>query len=539
MDRTRKAPCLALLALAALFPLRAGPLLFVYFKEPANMGVFFATSNDGYHWQPRNDGKVWLPIQHQGELIRDPFITRGPDGEFHMVWTWAWRGTSIGYAHSPDLVHWSDQEEIPLMAGTPGTANTWAPEIYWDPAKSKWLIIWSSTVAGRQQGNRLYKASTADFKSFTPPEIFFDPGYMVIDATILRANGKYYLVFKDERLEPLRKQVKIAEGPSLEGPWEHISDALTESWSEGPSAIKIGDEYIIYYDHYRDPRRYEAIRSTDLKSWMPVTGQMQLPANAKHGSFLQITEAEQRRIESAHGSSWAAVSQSLPDLYQDERYGDPPFRTEPGWRPLLNGRDLAGWHADKNVSHDWFTTEGVTWRRVFSPTHLTAKAGSGDRIVNGKEGKTANLISDETFESFELYLEFLLAKGSNSGVYLHGLYEIQIFDSFGFDGPLTVGDAGGVYDHTPPARNAARPPGEWQSLRVWFQAPQFDHSGKLMAKPKILRVLLNNVPVQENVTLNHPTTSHLEIPEAARNPIMLQGDHGPVAYRNIYIKPLD
>ncbi|MGA3016129.1 MAG: hypothetical protein ABSF62_03350 [Bryobacteraceae bacterium] len=142
----------------------ADPMLFVYFKEPANMGVFFAISDDGYHFHPLNGGKPWFGIEHAGALIRDPFITRGPDGQFHMVWTWGWHGQSIGYAHSADLVHWSEQRELPLMAGIPGTNNTWAPETYWDEGKSQWLIIWSSTVAGRQQGNRIYSAWTADFR---------------------------------------------------------------------------------------------------------------------------------------------------------------------------------------------------------------------------------------------------------------------------------------------------------------------------------------------------------------------------------------
>jgi beta-xylosidase len=219
------------------------------------------------------------------------------------VWTWAWRGQSIGYAHSPDLVHWSEQREIPIMGGTPGTKNTWAPEIYWDTAKSQWLIIWSSLVEGRQEGNRIYSARTADFKTFSPPEIFFDPGYMVIDATILHTRNRYYLVFKDERVEPLRKCIRIADGPSLEGPWENITEPLTVAWSEGPSAAKVADQYIIYYDHYREPKRYEAIRSSDLKQWTPITERMQFPEHCKHGSFLAITPDERDRLSAAHGSA--------------------------------------------------------------------------------------------------------------------------------------------------------------------------------------------------------------------------------------------
>src|SRR5215831_166520 len=80
--REMKSALLVTLALAAL-PCAADPLLFVYFREPANMGVFFVTSEDGYHWTERNGGKPWLPAQYASELMRDPFVTRGPDGEFH------------------------------------------------------------------------------------------------------------------------------------------------------------------------------------------------------------------------------------------------------------------------------------------------------------------------------------------------------------------------------------------------------------------------------------------------------------------------
>jgi hypothetical protein len=203
--------------------------LFASFRDPGSSGVYFAISDDGYQWQLLNGGKAWLPPSHTGELMRDPFITRGPDQEFHMVWTWEWRVKSIGYAHSKDLVHWSEQKEIPLMASIEGTKNTWAPEIYWDAAKSKWLLIWSSVVDGKHEGNRIYSSMTPDFEHFSTPSIFFDPGYEVIDATILRTGSTYHLVFQDERKEPLKKFMQIASGPSLEGPWSEISEPFTES----------------------------------------------------------------------------------------------------------------------------------------------------------------------------------------------------------------------------------------------------------------------------------------------------------------------
>ena len=240
----------------------------------------------------------------------------------------------------------------------------------------------------------------------------------------------------------------------------------------------------------------------------------------------------------------AACAQSLPDLYHDELHGDPPFLSESGWRPLLDGKSLAGWHPQDGKASEWFTSKSVLWRRVFGPTRLDAAPAPGDRIVNGKTGRTANLVTDEKFGDIELYLEFILAKGSNSGVFLHGLYETQIFDSFGYTGPLMVGDCGGIYRRadggggSPPQRNAARAPGDWQSFHIWFRAPRFDSAGKKTENARYLRVLLNETLVQENVEVAGPTQAHMNIPEAATNPLMLQGDHGPVAFRNIYLRPL-
>jgi beta-xylosidase len=288
-----------MMALLCAASLHAAQYLFAYFKDPGSSGVYYALSEDGLHYAALNNGNPVLAPE-RGGLMRDAFITRGPDGEFHMVWTWEWRDTKIGYAHSKDLIHWSKQIEVPLMKDVPGTRNTWAPEIYWDAPKSAWLIIWSSTVGGNASekilDNRIYYSLTKDFRTFTNPAIFFDPGYNVIDATILKTNGKFYLVFKDERPEPLKKFIKIAVGPTVEGPWTTVGEEFTESWSEGPSALKVGDRYIVYYDHYREPRRYEAVESKDLEHWTPITDQTSFPQGCKHGSFLAISKEEATRL---------------------------------------------------------------------------------------------------------------------------------------------------------------------------------------------------------------------------------------------------
>ena len=292
-----------------------GAWLFAYFKEPGSQGIYLALSRDGYHYEPLNDGQPWVVPAHPGELMRDVFLTRGPDHLFHMVWTWGWHGNSLGYASSPDLLTWSAEKQIPIMRDFPETNNVWAPEIYWDAKRQEWLVIWSSSMKepikgfgkGVGTGNRIWSSFTPDFNTFSKPQIFFDPGYVTIDATIFHgASGPYRLIFKDQTYDPLCFQERVATGPTLEGPWKEISGPINESWSEGPSVIHVGNRYIVYYDHYRAPRaRYEAVATTDWKHWVDITAQTSLPEHCKHGSFLKITDAEAARLLARHDAPQA------------------------------------------------------------------------------------------------------------------------------------------------------------------------------------------------------------------------------------------
>ena len=247
----------------------------------------------------------------------------------------------------------------------------------------------------------------------------------------------------------------------------------------------------------------------------------------------------------------AALLQQPPrysPIQDGEPHGDPPYVLEEGWEPLLNGRDLAGWKAcDAEAKHEWYTTKFVMFERILSPTRLGGRPAPSGSMINGPNGRTANFCTERTFGDIELYLEFMLAKGSNSGVYLQGLYEIQIFDSWGSADPIETSDAGAIYHRwvdgrgvggSAPLVNAARRPGEWQSYQVWFRAPRFDAGGKKTAPARFERVLYNGLLVHKEVDAEGPTRAHLSIPEAPSNPLMLQGDHGPVAFRNIYVRPL-
>jgi hypothetical protein len=244
---------------------------------------------------------------------------------------------------------------------------------------------------------------------------------------------------------------------------------------------------------------------------------------------------------------FAQATVPLPEFLDGEAHGDPPFLIENGWKTLFEGKDLDEWHPeDSRLPNTWLTARGVIFDRLKSPKRLSSVPIPGDRMLNGPEGRTVNLVTNETYGDIELYLEFMLPEGSNSGVYLHGLYEVQIFDSFGKKA-VDTSDCGAIYHRwinekpvggSRPMVNASRPPGEWQSYHVWFRAPRFDPAGKKTENARFIRVLHNGRLVQQNVSVDGPTRAHMQIPEAAMNPVMLQGDHGPVAFRNIYVRPL-
>jgi hypothetical protein len=280
--------------------------LFAGFKGNSEDGVYYALSADGYHWTLANGGQPVVRQTEPGELMRDPFIQRGPDNLFQMVWTWGWRTPLVlGHASSTDLVHWTKHEAIPVMNNEPAALNIWAPALYYDPAKQDWLIFWSSTIPGRFPGDdsgdaklnhRIWSTTTQNFAAFTPAKVFFDPGYSVIDATLIRAAGSYHLIFKDERKTPLQKHLLTATGPTLEGPWSNISEPLSETWSEGAAIIPVPGGYLAYYDHYTKPQHYAARFTPDLIHWTDPKPAITFPEGLRHGSFLPLTKAEYDRL---------------------------------------------------------------------------------------------------------------------------------------------------------------------------------------------------------------------------------------------------
>ena len=273
--------------------------LFSYFVGNGEDGLHLAWSRDGYKWETLNGGKSYLkPQVGAAKLMRDPFLLQGPDGTFHLVWTTSWQDKSIGYASSRDLMHWSAQKAISVMADEPTARNAWAPEIAYDEAKKQFLIFWSTTIPGRfpetddhgddKYNHRIYATTTKDFVDFTPARLFYDPGFNVIDATLLKANGRFYLIVKDETLRPVKKHLRVASGPSLEGPFAELSRPFSPDWVEGPSALQVGDDFLVYFDAYTKGY-YGALRSRDLQNWENVSDRVSFPKGTRHGTALAVS----------------------------------------------------------------------------------------------------------------------------------------------------------------------------------------------------------------------------------------------------------
>ena len=211
------------------------------------------------------------------------------------------------------------------------------------------------------------------------------------------------------------------------------------------------------------------------------------------------------------------------------RYGDALIQ--------FNGIDLDNWLlAGDNQKSKWVV--GTAKMSSENPGLLTNAGDFGEMInLTAKNGDSIDIYSEKKFGDCRIELQVMVPKGSNSGIYVMGEYEIQVLDSWGRE-KMGPGDMGAIYGASPPSVNACKKPGEWQKYIIEFQAPKFDASGKKTENAKLLKVELNGQVLHENVVMPGPTPGGVTGKEAPTGPLMFQGNHGPVAYRNIILKPL-
>ena len=211
--------------------------------------------------------------------------------------------------------------------------------------------------------------------------------------------------------------------------------------------------------------------------------------------------------------------------------------------PNLIGKDFTGWKLKNEKANLWKIAGDVKMDPAKNKELLpTGEAGETAILVNDLKEKQhgTDVFTEREFGDCEVHVELLVPKGSNSGLYLMGKYEIQVLDSFGKgkDKKPGTGDLGGLYNtKAPDAENyEPRAPGEWQSFDIVFQAPKFDESGKKTANAKFVSVRLNGKEIHKDVEAPKPTGGELSGKETPKGPIMFQGDHGPVAFRNLRVK---
>jgi len=277
--------------------------VFTSFHEPANEGLRLLYSKDALHWTDLN--KIFLkPVVGTQKIMRDPSMVQGPDGTFHLVWTCSWKGDNgFGYASSKDLKNWSEQKFIPVMQKEPTTVNVWAPEIFYDDENLQFIIIWASTIPFRfpkgieeeDNNHRMYSITTKDFKTFSEPKLFLDPGFSVIDAVIVKRAVKDYVLVLKDNTRPNRN-LKVAFSDNALGPYTNISESFSPKLTEGPTVLRQGNRYLIYYDAYGD-KKYTTLKTYDFKNFEDIGSSTTIPEGHKHGTVIRVEKKILRNLK--------------------------------------------------------------------------------------------------------------------------------------------------------------------------------------------------------------------------------------------------
>ena len=317
--------------------------LFAYFTGEGTANgeqIRYALSrgNDPLHWRELNAGKPVLTSTTGEKGLRDPFVIRSPKGDkFYLIatdlrmyqnssgsWDQVQRhgSKSIMVWESTDLVHWTDQRLVKVSPDSAG--NTWAPEAYWDDELDAYVVFWASKLYADDDPdhkgntyNKMLYATTKDFRTFSEPKVWNDPGYSVIDSTVVKYKDEYYRYTKDERdpgsSSPCSKFITGEKSTSLTSTtYDFVADCIGKGAmdrGEGPTVFKsiTENKWYLFIDEYGG-RGYVPFETTDLASgkWTPSTN-YQLPASPRHGTVLPVTQQEYDRLLAAYPATSTSV----------------------------------------------------------------------------------------------------------------------------------------------------------------------------------------------------------------------------------------
>ena len=317
--------------------------LFAYFTgegtaDGEQIRYALSRGNDPLHWRELNAGKPVLTSTTGEKGLRDPFVIRSPKGDkFYLIatdlrmyqnssgsWDQVQRhgSKSIMVWESTDLVHWTDQRLVKVSPDSAG--NTWAPEAYWDDELDAYVVFWASKLYADDDPdhkgntyNKMLYATTKDFRTFSEPKVWNDPGYSVIDSTVVKYKDEYYRYTKDERdpgsSSPCSKFITGEKSTSLTSTtYDFVADCIGKGAmdrGEGPTVFKSNTEnkWYLFIDEYGG-RGYVPFETTDLASgkWTPSTN-YQLPASPRHGTVLPVTQQEYDRLLAAYPATSTSV----------------------------------------------------------------------------------------------------------------------------------------------------------------------------------------------------------------------------------------
>jgi hypothetical protein len=239
--------------------------------------------------------------------IRDPFIGRTADGTYHLLATDGWHSTSIVHSSSPDLLDWTEPHLLPVMVQIPGAGNAWAPEFV-QVSDGLVHIFWSSILGEAAdpeqwpttpQEQRIWTTTTRDFSSVGEASVFFDPGYSVIDATVVAdpVRGGYLMAFKDERGpnpgEGVHKRISLARLEKLGSAISAVSAPVSAWPVEGPALYRRGEHWVMIFDHFLDGY-YGAVESVDGEQWSRTD--LLVPEGMRHASVLAVDDATLKNV---------------------------------------------------------------------------------------------------------------------------------------------------------------------------------------------------------------------------------------------------
>lgn len=302
--------------------------LFVHFKEkrtPEGEQVYFSISKDGFHWQEVNGGNpvLWSMLGEKG--VRDFTVIRSNNGKFYIIatdlslsyemrpkyhdnWREVVRNGSNKFMmwESEDLVHWSQQKELPVRK--PGEGCCWAPDIIQDKNTGEYIIHWSSPNKEHDMKMCIYYVRTKDFETFSQPELLYkkeDSG--IIDSCMVEENGKFYMWVKSDN-NPVG--VIMLQSDSITGPFERMYefDAEMEGLEggsaayEAPTACRLEDgSWSLMLDFFGVSGKgqgYVPFRSADISGgvFKRCDEEFEYPYGFKHGTILAISEEEYERI---------------------------------------------------------------------------------------------------------------------------------------------------------------------------------------------------------------------------------------------------